>query len=190
MTPLASHGFQPPYSIASPPGTQPSPLLGFKADRPGLVELCCATPPTASPYAGADRRSSRLVGREHQQSQHSQQLHPPAIPAILAGSNAARSWPSNVQDWACDAIPPQPPAVTLQSPTIIMTGLKLSPCPLSFKLRPLGQLHFVLLCIGMLQTKCHCPRRKSIILAPEMRTVLKPNLTVALSHVCANIKPF
>ncbi len=40
----------------------------------------------------------------------------------------------------------------IQSPKIIMTGLKLSPLALSFEINPWGQLQDVLIYLGMLKT--------------------------------------
>jgi hypothetical protein len=50
--------------------------------------------------------------------------------------------------------------IRLQSPKIIMTGLKLIPLTFSFKIDPWGQLRDVLLCIGMLQAYFIVPAGK------------------------------
>jgi hypothetical protein len=39
-----------------------------------------------------------------------------------------------------------------------MTGLKFIPLTFSFEIDILGQKHFVLLCLRLLQMQFHCPR--------------------------------
>jgi hypothetical protein len=48
--------------------------------------------------------------------------------------------------------------------------------PTPVELTPWGQLHFILLCIGMLQTKFYCSRLKSMILAAKIRDKLSLHL--------------
>jgi hypothetical protein len=48
--------------------------------------------------------------------------------------------------------------------------------PTPVELEPWGQLHFILLCIGMLQTKFYCSRLKSMILAAKIRDKLSLHL--------------
>jgi hypothetical protein len=60
-----------------------------------------------------------------------------------------------------------------------MTGLVMDPVPTPVELEPWGQLHFILLCIGVLQTKFYCSRLKSMILAAKIRDKLSLHLPAA-----------
>jgi hypothetical protein len=48
-----------------------------------------------------------------------------------------------------------------------MTGLEIDPVLTPVELESWGQLHFIFLCIGMMQTKLYLSRLKSVILAAK-----------------------
>jgi hypothetical protein len=55
-----------------------------------------------------------------------------------------------------------------------MTLLVMDPVPTPVELESWGQWHFILLCIGMFQTKFYLSRLKSVILAAKI--IDKPSL--------------
>jgi hypothetical protein len=55
-----------------------------------------------------------------------------------------------------------------------MTGLVMDPVSIPVELDSWGQFYFILLCIGMLQTKFYLSRLKSVILAAKI--IDKPSL--------------
>jgi hypothetical protein len=71
-----------------------------------------------------------------------------------------------------------------------MTGLKLSSSPLPFNLRPLGHLHSVLLCIGMLQMKFTLLGGKMKFWRQKWEQYSDRICLSPLCHVCENIQSF
>ncbi len=65
-----------------------------------------------------------------------------------------------------------------------MTGTYLIPLAFPFELGTWGQLHFVLLCLGMFHTKFHCSRRWITVLVTNIMQEPRSYLPVDLSHVC------
>jgi hypothetical protein len=64
-----------------------------------------------------------------------------------------------------------------------MTDMNLVPLPFSFELGGWGQLHFILLFIGMFQTKFHCSRQCYTVLVVKRNKEVRSHLPVALSCV-------
>ncbi len=73
-----------------------------------------------------------------------------------------------------------------QSPQWNMTGLVMD--PLELELEPWIWLHFILLCLGMLQTKFYHSRLKSMVLAAKIRDKLSLHLPGAQSQFYKNLK--
>jgi hypothetical protein len=69
-----------------------------------------------------------------------------------------------------------------------MTGLVMNPVPKPVKLETWGQLHFILLCIGMLYTKFYHSGRKNVVLAAKISDKPSLHLPAAQSQFCKNQK--
>jgi hypothetical protein len=65
-----------------------------------------------------------------------------------------------------------------------MTGLVMHSLHTSLEIEPWDQLHFILLCFGMPQTKFYPSRWKSKVLATKNRDKLIMHLPVAHTHFC------
>jgi hypothetical protein len=65
-----------------------------------------------------------------------------------------------------------------------MTGMNLVPLPFSFELGAWGQLHLIILFIGMYQTKFYSSRPCNTVLAMKRSKEARSHLPVALSCVC------
>jgi hypothetical protein len=67
-----------------------------------------------------------------------------------------------------------------------MTGLVMNPVATPVKLESWGQLHFILLCIGMLWTKFFCSGLKNVVLAAKISDKHSLQLPAAQSQFYRN----
>jgi hypothetical protein len=69
-----------------------------------------------------------------------------------------------------------------------MTGLVIDPVLTPVELKSWGKLHFILLCIGMMQTNFYFSRLKSVILAAKIIDNPSLHLPAASSQIYKNKK--
>jgi hypothetical protein len=67
-----------------------------------------------------------------------------------------------------------------------MTGLVMNPVATPVKLESWGQLHFILLCIGMFWTKFYCSGLKNVVLGTKISDKPSLQLTAAQSQFYKN----